>query len=174
MSRAAPRPVTSPRTLVFADLSEVMPEVRRLLSGHRTLRNWTLAQVCRHLADTINASMDGFDLRRHRFKRCLFSRPLLAVTYRYGIPRGYTVDPKLTPPPDADMTQALADLEAAIRRYAAHRGEPQPHPLFGRLSRPGWDRLHCFHCAHHLRFVLPAPAAPQPARNGRDGGMDGA
>ncbi len=153
---AADRPVTSGRTLVFRDLGEVLPEVRRLLSGHRVVRNWTLAQVCRHLADTIHASMDGFDLRRHRIKRWFFRRPLLAYTYRFGIPWGYTVDPRLTPPIAVDLETAVRDLEAAIARYQAHKGPLHAHPLFGRLSRKGWDRLHCFHCAHHLRFVVPA------------------
>jgi len=99
--------------------------------------------------------MDGFDLGRHRLKRWFFRRPLLAVTYRYGIPRGYTVDPKLTPPPDVELKAAMADLEQASARYQAHAGRLHAHPLFGRLSRKGWDRLHRFHCAHHLRFLIP-------------------
>ncbi len=99
--------------------------------------------------------MDGFDLRRHRIKRWFFSKPLLGYTYRYGIPRGYTVDPKLTPPPGVELAPAVQALEAAIDRYRSHTGRLHPHPLFGRLSRKGWDRLHCFHCAHHLSFVQP-------------------
>ncbi len=143
------------REFTFGDLDAVLREVQRLRRGHRTLRNWTLAQVCRHLADTIHASIDGFDLRRHRIKRWFFRRPLLAYTYRFGIPAGYTVDPKLTPPAGVDLEASHTRLEQAIRRYQTHGGPLHPHPLFGRLSRAGWDRMHRFHCAHHLSFVLP-------------------
>lgn len=143
------------RDLVFYNLGEVLDEVRLLRSGYRTVGQWTLAQICRHLADTIHASMDGFDLRRHRIKRWVFARPLLAYTYRYGIPPGYTVDPNLTPPRDVKLDPSIAEMEQAIRRYLDHTGRLYPHPLFGRLSRGGWDRLHCFHCAHHLRYAVP-------------------
>jgi hypothetical protein len=160
------RATTRRRSLVFTDLSEVMPEVRRLAAGHRKLRNWTLAQVCRHLADTLFASIDGFDLRRHRFKRWFLCKPLLIYTYRFGIPRGYTVDPKLTPPREVELAAALSDLTEALARYRTHAGPLHPHPLFGRLRRKAWDRLHCFHCAHHLSFLIPEAVPPTTHRQG--------
>ena len=86
------------RMLHFSDLPEVLAEANRLALNHRTLGRWTLAQICRHLADTIHGSIDGFDLRRHRFKRLIFRSLLLAYAYRWGIPKAYTVDPKLNPP----------------------------------------------------------------------------
>ena len=143
------------RVLAFKDLGELLPEVRRLIPAHRTVGQWTLAQVCRHLADTINGSMDGFDLRRHRFKRYFLSKRLLRYTYRHGITPGYTVDPRLTPPENVNLGEAMPALERAIERYRTYRGQLRPHPLFGELSREMWDRLHCFHSAHHLSFVIP-------------------
>ncbi len=133
-----------------------MPEVERLQAGHRSVGNWTLAQVCKHLADSVNGSIDGFDLRRHRIKRALLAKPLLWYTFWFGIPSGYTVDPALTPPDDVRLDETSAGLREAIARYQRHDGTLAPHPLFGRLSRATWDRMQCFHCAHHLRFVLPS------------------
>lgn len=124
--------------------------------AHHILGNWTLAQVCKHLADSINGSIDGVDLRRHRFKRWFIAKRMLAWTLKNGIPPGITVDPNLTPPPGVDMATALAELQGAIRRYQSHRGKLRPHPLFGRMDRPIWDRLHCVHCAHHLSFITAA------------------
>ncbi len=142
------------RILAFTDLGELLPEVRRLIPSHRTVGQWTLAQVCRHLADTINGSMDGFDLRRHRFKRFFLSKRLLRYTYQHGITPGYTVDPKLTPPPKVKLDESVAALERAVERYRSYRGRLCAHPLFGDLSREEWDQLHCFHGAHHLSFVI--------------------
>ncbi len=143
------------RVLHFSHLPEVLAEARRLASSHRTLGRWTLAQICRHLADTIHGSMDGFDLRRHRFKRLFFRSLLLAYAYRWGIPEAYTVDPKLNPPEGLRLDDQIEALARAIQRYRDHTGPLQAHPLFGRLTRNEWDRMHCFHGAHHLSFVLP-------------------
>ena len=99
--------------------------------------------------------MDGFDLRRHRFKRFFLSKRLLRYTYRHGITPGYTVDPRLTPPSNVQLDEALAALERAVERYRTYEGRLRAHPLFGDLSREMWDRLHCFHGAHHLSFVIP-------------------
>ncbi len=143
------------RVLHFDDLSQMLGEVRSLAGGHRVLRRWTLAQICRHLAGTIHGSMDGFDLSRHRFKRLFLRRRLLAYTYRWGIPEGYTVDPNLNPPEGVGLNEEIDALGRAIHRYRNHAGPLQAHPLFGRLTRDGWDRLHCFHGAHHLSFVIP-------------------
>jgi len=125
------------------------------MPAHRTVGRWTLAQVCRHLADTITGSMEGFDLRRHRLKRFFLSKRLLRHAYEHGIPAGYTVDPKLTPPPHVNLDEEAARLERVMERYRSYRGRLRAHPLFGDLSRAKWDQLHCFHGAHHLSFVIP-------------------
>ena len=37
-----------------------MPEVDRLLQGHRTVGNWSLGQICNHLAGSFIYSVEGF------------------------------------------------------------------------------------------------------------------
>ena len=46
------------RMLRFSSLDEVMPEVERLRNGHTTVGNWTLAQICRHLATVLRRVAD--------------------------------------------------------------------------------------------------------------------
>jgi len=144
------------RQLTFNDVDEIIPDVRTLLAGHRTVGQWTLAQICRHLADSFHGSMDGFDLRHHRVKRFFMAKRMLQHALERGIPRDYMVNPRLTPPPDPDLDESVSALAAAIDRYAAHAGPLHPHPLFGRMDRPTWNRVHCVHSAHHLRFAIPA------------------
>ena len=146
---------TRRRSLSLEDLSQIMPEVRRLEVSHRTVARWTLGQICKHLADGINGSIDGFDLSRHRLKRFFFAKQLLRYTFRYGIPPNYRVDPSLTPPDEVDASAAIDELARAIARYQAHRGPLRPHPLFGTMRRDVWDRVHRVHCAHHLSFAIP-------------------
>ncbi len=99
--------------------------------------------------------MNGFDLGHHRFKRFFLGKRLLRWTYQHGITPGFTVDPKLNPPHNVKLNEALIALELAIERYRTYKGRLRAHPLFGDLSRPMWDHLHCFHGAHHLSFVIP-------------------
>ena len=143
------------RSLRFFDVSQVVPDVLRLRSSHRTLAKWSLAQICKHLADSVNGSINGFGLGRHRFKRFFFRKLLLAYTLRYGIPRNYLVDPGIEPAKDLELDDAITQLVQAIERYQAHDGPLQAHPLFGKMPRDVWDRIQCIHCAHHLSFVIP-------------------
>ncbi|MGB2985852.1 MAG: DUF1569 domain-containing protein [Phycisphaerae bacterium] len=144
------------RSLVFADVFQIMPEVRRLVPAHRTVANWSLGQICEHLARSFVGSMEGFDLSNHRIKRFFLRRKMLHVALTKGIPRDYTVDENLTPPPKVDLREAVGALDAAIQRYQNHQGKLHAHPLFGKMPRDVWDRVHCVHCAHHLSLVLPA------------------
>ena len=92
-----PRPRrTVRRALAFDTFQQVLAEIAEVRKAHRTTGNWTIAQICKHLADSVNGSIDGFDLRQHRIKRTLFKGPLLWYTFKWGIPREYTVDPALT------------------------------------------------------------------------------
>ncbi len=141
---------------VFEDLSDALAYVDRLRAHHRTTGNWSLAQICRHLADSVNGSIDGFGVRRHRIMRRFFGRMALRNVFREGVlGDGFTVTESLTPPPDADLEESIEDLRRAIERYRAHIGPVRFHPFFGTLTRPEWDRLHRIHCAHHLRHAVP-------------------
>lgn len=146
------------RPLSFNALSEIMSDLTGVMASHRTLGRWTLGQICMHLAASFNGSIDGLDLRRHRIKRFFFARLLLWYTFRYGIPADYQVDPGIEPKSDVNLEEAVERLSRAIRRYRDHRGSLAAHPLFARMSRENWDRLHCIHCAHHLSFVIPETA----------------
>ncbi|MEK6797600.1 MAG: DUF1569 domain-containing protein [Planctomycetota bacterium] len=141
------------RRLAFQSVDEIWPEVDRLSAGCTTVGKWSFAQICRHLADTLDGSIDGFDLSNHRWKRWFLRCRLLAHALRHGIPEGYTVDPGLTPPPNVALDDSLRRLRRAAQRYARHAGSLKPHPLFGNMPRATWDRVHCVHAAHHLSFV---------------------
>lgn len=143
------------RDIHFESVAEIMPDVLRLVENHETTAQWSLAQVCHHLAGSFNGSIDGFDLSHHRIKRWLFRRQLLRATFAGGIPRNYMVDPNLTPPPVVDLAESVNKLQQAIDRYEAHRGPLKAHPLFGNMPRPTWDKLHCVHSTHHMSFVQP-------------------
>ena len=132
-----------------------MPEVHRLVPAHETVGNWSLGAICKHLADSFTGSIEGFDLRNHRIKRFLMKRKMLQVALTKGIPRNYTVDPNITPPPHVDLQAGMAVLAGPIERYLAYDGRLRAHPLSGRLPAASWHRPHSVHLAHHLSFAIP-------------------
>jgi len=144
------------RKIIFRHLGEVLPEVRRLAPGCETVSRWSLGQICAHLAASFDGSMDGFHYSRHRTKRFLIAKPMLWYTYLFGIPEQYQVDPGIEPHEEVPVDVGVDRLTRAITRYEAFSGRLMPHPLFGRMSRSQWDRVHGIHCAHHLSFVRPA------------------
>ena len=144
------------RMLDFASMDEIMPDVERLLEGHSTAGQWTLAQILHHLATSIRltslgraglASESGSEAFRRRFYR---SR---------RFPEGLTAPhPRLIPPADADVHVQTKALQEAIALFTSAAGPFRGHPLLGTLSKEEWSQFHCIHCAHHLSFATPVPA----------------
>lgn len=148
------------RTLKFLRLDEVMPEVVRLMAGHRTLANWSLGQICNHLTDTFRFSIEGFPVRAPWLVRKLVGPVARRLVLSRGkMPDGIKLPEKFAPQPGLDARAEAEALRAAISFFGAHTGPHSQHPFFGRMTAEDWRRLHCIHCAHHLGFVVPDPAS---------------
>jgi hypothetical protein len=153
------------RALTIDQLSQVMPEVDRLLEGYTRAGAWSLGQACQHLTKTLTLTVEGLSGRMpwlvRRTVGAVVRRRLLA---RGRMPEGVKIRPEWGLAPDAgpdDRAEAEA-LRAALAHYGGQSGSFPEHPFFGPLTRAEWDRLHCIHCAHHLSFLLPtAPGGPQ-------------
>jgi hypothetical protein len=152
------------RALAFASLDEVMPEVERLLRGHATVGNWSLGQICSHLAQSLQFTIDGFprEVQQPWIIRATVGRFLLWRILRSGrFLEGVRMPVKYQPKPGTDAGAEAESLRAALGRLAAHTGPLADLPFRGPLSRDVWERFHCIHCAHHLRFAIPAEQEAQ-------------
>jgi Protein of unknown function (DUF1569) len=144
------------RTLTFASLAEVMPEVDRLLAGHRMLGQWTLGQMCNHLSGSIVGSVEGFPVKPPWIIRKTIGPLIVRRILKEGRMReGVKLPEKYCPKPGLDDRAEAEALRAAIRLFSAHTGPFAAHPLGSPLPRETWERLHCIHCAHHLGFAVP-------------------
>ncbi len=146
------------RLLRFVHLDDILEEVVQLSRGHRTLGAWTLAQICHHLAETQEFSVDPTEpeIRTTRLYRATVGRVALRMLlwFRF-IPEGRG---NLVPPTLAELGTATERLRNMIVRVSV---EPMvaTHPIFGRLTRDQWRRFHLHHAAHHLSFVTPDRAS---------------
>jgi len=149
------------RTLEFAGLSEVMPEVDRLLSGHRTIGRWTLGQICNHLAGSIRLSVEGYPDRAPWLVRKTIMPYVRRRIFRDGrMPEGAPLAEKHEPRPGLDDRAEAEALRATIRLFTMEAGPLAEHPSMGKFSLEEWSRYHCIHCGHHLSFVLPETEGP--------------
>ena len=145
------------RSLRFHNFDEIVPDVERLVDGHSTVGHWSLAQICRHLADVLRLSVDlpagaisidparaeeGAEMKRRAFESGL-------------IPEGMNGPAALIPPDGLDLVAEERGLREAIVHYAASPGPAIDHPFFGPLTKEEWDQAHLIHCAHHLSFAVP-------------------
>ena len=154
------RHVAGRRSLRFDTLDAVLADAESMASRpHRTLGNWTLGQICWHLARWMHACIDGFG-----FGVPLLLRPFLRPTRRWIkhnlLTRGMSVGIRLKggaadqyiPPPIPDeegvesLRRAIARLKADARRH--------PSPLLGPMTCQEWDQWHCRHAELHLSFVV--------------------
>lgn len=141
---------------MFQGLNDVMPDVDRLLEGHETVGNWTLAQICNHLTNAIQLSVDGMPFKFPWMMRVAVAPLVKGPLFRTGKMReGVKLPAAALPKPGLDARAEAEALRAALNYYAGVTEPLASHPLFGKLSRGEWDRFHCIHCAHHLSFARP-------------------
>jgi hypothetical protein len=143
------------RTLRFHSLDEIMPEVERLLGGYSRIGNWTLGQMCRHLATILRVSVDMPASPPRDPSRPVDEERKREMLESGALPEGLKTAPPFEPPADLDDREEAEALRAAIAHYKASPGPVIAHPLFGEIPRADWDRFHCHHCAHHLGFAIP-------------------
>ena len=143
------------RTLRYESLDEVMPDVERLLEGHETVGQWSLAEICAHLAATIRRAVDTPASTSHD-PSLLFGPEQRAAVFATGqLPEELPRPAALVAPETIGEREAAERLREAIGDYAASPGPVAPHRYFGPMTKDEWDRLQRIHCAHHLSFALP-------------------
>lgn len=127
--------------------------LQRLLQGHRTVGNWSVGQMCRHLGSVLRASVD--QPASTQFDPAMrFDEERRAALESGIIPEGIPTGGPFVPPAGLDDREEAEGLRAAIAHDKAAPGPVIPRPLLGPLSRAEWDRMHCHHAAHHLSFAV--------------------
>ena len=144
------------RTLRFTSLDDILADAEALAEvERRALGNWTLGQVCQHLAQPMDFCIDGFPFTLPLPIK-IAGRLMKGRFLKKGFPTGAPLKGPtgVLIPQEVLPTEGLAELRRAINRL---KREPQrvPSPLIGRLSREQWDQFHMRHAELHLSFILP-------------------
>jgi hypothetical protein len=146
------------RTVHYNTFDDLLADAERLaVSQTKSLGNWSLGQILKHLSLSIDMMIDGgeFSLPAPvRFvMRLLMKKRMLSRTLSPGfkLPKKAS---RFIPPPTS-TEDGLRMLRAAVQRVkgTSQRGL---HPAFGKLTKHEWDEFQLRHCEMHLSFIVPA------------------
>jgi hypothetical protein len=154
----ATKKVEGRRKLHFESFDDLSSDIDRVAASPvLCLGNWSLGQICRHLALVMNQSIDGFEFRAP-FPIGLIA-PLLKNRFlNKGFPAGAkfpTKAKKYLEPDPTDDAAGVSELRAAIARQQRETNRATS-PFFGRMTLEEWTKLHMRHAELHLSFVVPA------------------
>ena len=140
-------------------LQELVGLTRRLSGAEPVAShsgNWTLAQVCEHLAKTIEQSCPGGDMGPAAIPRWIqpiARRVFFLIPY---VPAGRPAPPSILPGETSATDKAIERLAGAVQDFEKVslplRGRMVSHPAFGVLSHEQWRKVHLVHGKHHLKI----------------------
>src|SRR5215471_15453585 len=110
------------RTLRFQELDDIMPDVDRLLDGHTTVGNWSLAQICRHLATVMRRVVDLPASTPHDPSRWVGEERKRRFLESGLVPEGIPTSPTLLPVETLNEREEAEGLRRAIAYYPASPG----------------------------------------------------
>ena len=148
---------TGRRTLQFQSLDDIMPDVERLIGHNETVGEWSLAQICHHIATVMRRVVDLPASTPQDPSQWVGEERKREVFETGSIPEGLPAPAEIIPTGAFDERDEAEGLRKAIAYYKASAGPVIPHRLFGFLTKAEWDRLQCVHAAHHLSFVKAKP-----------------
>lgn len=148
--------VAGRRTLRFGSYEDLLADVQQMnAQPSRYLGNWSLGQVCEHLAKAIEYMVDGapfkvswlFRTLGPFLKKRIISRPMKPG---FRLPKSAAV----YLPENTDAATGIARLQQAIERYR-QATTLKPHAIFGTMTREECDQLNFRHAEMHLSFIVP-------------------
>ena len=151
------------RELSFPTLDAATADARHLLvAGYSRAGNWSLGQVCGHVARFVRMPIDGtWPLPLHLKVAGFLVRNTVGPGLKRkmlvtgAIPAGRPAIRATVMPSTVDDTAALIEMESEFERLKKFAGVPHASPLLGPLTTDELVKLTCIHAAHHLSFLVP-------------------
>ena len=150
----ATKKVEGRRTVRYNSLSDFLDDAEKLAAADvRTLGNWSFGQILRHMAMSLDSSIDGSESMLPAPARWLLSLLMKRRLMTKPIPAGFK-SPDSFVPGETSTEEGLAALRAAVERQNRET-ERALHPGFGKLSKEEWNEFNLRHAEMHMSFVVP-------------------
>ncbi len=150
----ATKKVEGRRTVRYESLRDLLNDAENLSATDvRTLGNWSFGQILKHVAMSLDSSIDGSGFLLPAPVRWLMT---LSMKHRFlskPIPVGFK-SPRQFIPDATSVEDGLAALRTAIDRQNRETKRAL-HPGFGRISNQEWNDFNLRHSEMHMSFVVP-------------------
>ncbi len=144
------------RTLSFKSYDEILADARAMNSQPtRHLGNWSLGQICEHLAKAIEYEVDGAPFTLPWYLRTVgpwLKKRIITRPMKPGFKLPKSAAEYL--PVNTDAAVGIERLEKAVALYL-QSPTLKPHAIFGPMTREEYDQLNFRHAEMHLSFVVP-------------------
>jgi hypothetical protein len=142
----------------YNSVDDLLADAQKLAqSPHRTLGNWSLGMILKHLANTFTMGIDGGVPPAPWILRTIARTVMKRRMLRGPMPAGYKLPPSAARTLMAGPTsseEGLAALRTAIGRWKTE-SKRSSHPFFGNLTPDEWTQLQLRHAELHMSFVVP-------------------
>lgn len=146
--------VTGRREVHYANFDELLADAKRMAEQPvRTIGNWTQAQIYKHIAMSLDTSIDGSSFSLPAPVRWLMSIFMKRKFLTNSIPPGFKTIPEMVASEETRLDEALSDLQRAIERQQ-NETERAIHPGFGRISTEEWNQFNLRHAEEHMSFLV--------------------
>ncbi|MCA9198826.1 MAG: DUF1569 domain-containing protein [Planctomycetales bacterium] len=140
------------RSVRYESYGELLADAQQLAASNvKTLGNWSLGQILKHVADSIDTSVDGAGFSLPAPVRWLMTILMKNKFLYRELPPGFNSSKQFIPG-ETSVEEGIRALRQAIDRQSseAHRAR---HPAFGKISKDEWTAFNLRHAEMHMSFV---------------------
>lgn len=118
--------------------------------------NWTPSQILGHLSDSIEFVLSqkkgAFEIPE--WIQNTFGKLILWKFFAQGyMDKGLPNPIQKVVPDSKDIENERVRLLSLMDQFENHRGTFNSHPVFGKLNKEEWNKLHLLHCENHLKYL---------------------
>ena len=142
------------RTVCYESLDDLLKDAEEMSqSDVQLLGNWSLGQILKHLAMSLDASIDGMDFKLPAPVRFVMTLLMKRKFLTKALPPGFKSTSKFIPA-ETSTAEGLAALQSAIKRQESETTRVD-HPGFGKMTNEEWNDFNLRHAEMHMSFVIP-------------------
>ncbi len=147
------------RKLHYQSYQEVIDDAEQLRGRKvRSLGNWSLGQVLKHLGEAMDSSVDGIPFQVPWWVRLAgvlyYRRKLIKGPFPAGFQLPGRARRKLVASPETSYEEGMTRFGEGIAKLASTTARV-PHPAAGTMTADQWDQFHLRHAELHMSFLVP-------------------
>ena len=147
------------RKIRYNSLDDFLADAERVAAGPtKTVGNWSVGQILKHLGDTSNFAIDPAPFKPPWLVRIILRTFLKRQFLEKPMPAGFNlpkrVEAELVAAPTVTTEEGIESVRRVVARLKS-TSQRVPHSIFGHLSNEEWEQFLLRHAELHMSFAVP-------------------